>query len=378
MYSRLLNYPKEQSFFLFGPRGTGKTSWIKENFPQALTIDLLSTDDYTQYLARPSLLPERIPKSYNGWVVIDEIQRVPELLNEVHKLIEERKLKFILTGSSSRKLKRTGTNLLAGRAITCFMHPLTAAELNEDFALEKALKSGCLPMAYTQPNSELYLKSYVGTYLREEVLQEGLTRNLSAFSRFLEAASFSQAQPLNMAAVARDCQLSSKLIADYFTILEDLLLAVRVPIFSKRAKRKLIAHNKFFYFDCGVFSAIKPRGPLDSVEELQGAALETLFLQQLRAINDYFSLGYTIFYWHTYNDQEVDFVIYGEKGLFAFEIKRAARVSAEDLKSLKLFLSDYPEAKVYLLYSGSSEYHEAGVEILNIENAISKLVSLIS
>jgi predicted AAA+ superfamily ATPase len=253
------------------------------------------------------------------------------------------------------------------------MHPLIAAELKEDFSLEKSMRLGCLPMAYTQANPEAYLKSYVGTYIREEVLQEGLTRNIAAFSRFLEVASFAQGQPLNMAAVARDCQLSAKLVAEYFTILEDLLLAVRIPVFSRRAKRKLLAHNKFFYFDSGVFSTIKPRGPLDSQSELQGAALETLFLQQLRAVNDYFGLGYNIYYWHTHNDLEIDFVIYGERGLHAFEIKSSERVSSQDLKSLKQFHLDYPEATPHLLYAGNREFHEDGIEIRSIENFIAKL-----
>ena len=292
MYPRLIQPPPRQSFFLFGPRGVGKTAWLHQQFPGALFFDMLDHQVYTQLLAGPERLGERIPLGHKDWVVVDEIQRVPELLNEVHRLIESRKLRFVLTGSSARKLRRRGVNLLAGRALTRHMHPLTAFELGKDFDLKRALQYGCLPLACTSENPHDYLKSYASTYLREEVQQEGLARNIGAFGRFLEAASFSQGGVLNMAAVARECAVSVKVVEDYFSILEDLLIAVRLPVFSKRAKRRLVAHPKFYYFDAGVFQAIRPRGPLDAPEQIHGPALETLFLQQLRALNDYKDLEY--------------------------------------------------------------------------------------
>ena len=265
------------SAFLFGPRGTGKTARVKEAFPDSLYFDLLDDDLYTEFLARPARLSERIPSQFNHWVILDEVQKIPNILNEVHRLIEQRKLRFILTGSSARTLKRKGVNLLAGRALTYHMHPLTAEELGNDFDLQRALKYGHLPAVIHHFDPKKYLSSYVKTYIREEVLQEGIVRNISSFSRFLETASFSQGKIINYAEIAREVATSRHAISDYFQILEDLLIASRLPVFTKRAKRDLISHPKFYYFDVGVFRAIRPRGPLDSEADIDGPALETLF-----------------------------------------------------------------------------------------------------
>ena len=215
---------------------------------------------FNDLLARPGLLEKMIPKGFADWIIIDEVQRVPELLSEVHRLIESGGHKFILTGSSARKLRQKGVNLLGGRALTLHMHPLMCAELGSDFVFEHSLAFGQLPCAYTESDPKRYLESYVGTYLREEVQQEGLTRNLAAFSRFLEAASFSQGGVLNVAAVARDAGVDRKVVQNYFSILEDLLLAVTITPFTKRAKRKLALHPKFFYFDTGVYRTLRPGG----------------------------------------------------------------------------------------------------------------------
>ena len=373
MYPRLLQAPPRQSFFLFGPRGVGKTAWLHQQFPAALFFDMLDYQVYTELLASPQRLGERIPQGQKEWVVVDEVQRVPELLNEVHRLIESRRLRFVLTGSSARKLRGRGINLLAGRAVTRHMHPLTALELGKDFDLKRAVRYGCLPLACTSENPEDYLKSYAATYLREEVQQEGLTRNIGAFSRFLETASFSQGNVLNMAAVARECAISTKVVEDYFSILEDLLIAIRLPVFTKRAKRKLIAHPKFYFFDAGVFQAIRPRGPLDAPEQIHGPALETLFLQQVRALNDYKDLGYRLHYWRTANGDEVDCVLYGERGLRAFEVKMAHNVRPDDLRSLLRFLSDFPQAKTHLLYLGQRRWHDRGIEVLPFEECVATL-----
>ena len=202
---------------------------------------------------------------------------------------------------------------------------------------------------------------------------EGFARNISAFSRFLEAASFSQESVLNMAAVARDCAVSAKVVEDYFSMLEDLLIAVRVPVFTKRAKRRLITHPKFYYFDAGVFQAIRPRGPLDAPEQIHGAALETLFLQQLRAINDYKDLGYRLHFWRTATGDEVDFVLYGERGLRAFELKMAERVRPNDLNALLRFREDFPEAKAHLLYLGHRRWHDRGVDVVPFVECVTAL-----
>lgn len=377
MYSRLLEVPA-RSFFLFGPRGTGKSAWLARTLPEALVFDLLNSADFQRFSAAPERLGDAVPKGFEGWVVLDEIQRVPELLNEVHRLIESRKLRFALTGSSARKLRRDGVNLLAGRARTLRMHPLTALELKHDFDLARALRFGGLPFACTTDDPGLYLRDYVGTYLREEVQQEGLVRNLGTFARFLEAASLSQGSVLNMSAVARESAVSAKAAEGYFTLLEDLLLAVRVPAFTKRAKRRVVAHPKFYFFDAGVFRALRPKGPLDTDDEVDGAALETLFLANVRAVNDAFELGYSISYWRTPLGAEVDFVLYGERGLLAFEVKRSARVRDEDLAGLRAFQADYPMARAFLLHSGTERRHDSGIEILPLSDALRRLDSLLA
>jgi predicted AAA+ superfamily ATPase len=256
------------------------------------------------------------------------------------------------------------------------MHPLTIEELGESFSLKHSLRFGSLPSVYGEQDPAAYLASYVTTYLREEVQQEGLTRNIAAFSRFLEVASFAQSEVLTMSAVARESHISVKVIQDYFTILEDLLLAVRLPVFNKRAKRRLIAHPKFLFFDSGVFNSIRPKGPLDHPELTPGASVETLFYQQVRALNDYHNLEYSIFYWRTQGRDEVDFVLYGPRGIHAFELKHANRVRSEDAAGLKLFLRDYPSAKCHLLHLGNDEYNEGGISVMPLETALRRFVEI--
>jgi predicted AAA+ superfamily ATPase len=378
MYSRLLKFPDAQSFFLFGPRGTGKTTWVRRTFPGAVYIDLLESELFTRLTANPQRLENLIPIGHRDWVVIDEIQRIPDLLSEVHRLIETRQYKFVLTGSSARKLRRGGVNLLGGRARTLAMHPLMSFELGGDFNLDKSLRAGHLPAAYSYPDQAKYLAGYVKTYLEEEVRQEGLTRNLGAFARFLEAASFSQGAVLNISEVARDCAVERKVVENYFRILEDLLIGYRLPVFSKRAKRRLVAHPKFYLFDSGVFRALRPKGPLDKPEEIDGAACETLLFQELLAANDALDLGYKLFYWRSAAQQEVDFVLYGTRGLFAFEVKRTARVSGVHLRGLRAFLKDYPEAKAYFLYGGRRRLREGLIDCVPMETALRELPAILS
>ncbi len=378
-YLRQLKSPDNKSFFLFGPRGTGKTTWLIDNFPKAVYIDLLKSSNYNSLLALPERLEEFIPNDFSDWIIIDEIQKIPELLNEVHRLIESKKYKFILTGSNARKLKKEGTNLLAGRALTYFAHPLTVKELGEDFNLRKSLKFGNMPAVYSEKNEKEYLESYVATYLNQEVFQEGLTRNLSAFSRFLEVASFSQGSILNISEVSRECAINRKVAENYFSILEDLLMAYFVPSFTKKSKRRNVKHNKFYYFDAGIYRTIKPVGPLDLPEETDGIGLETLILQELMATNDYENLGYKIYFWRTVGGAEVDFILYGERGLIAIEIKRKSNISSKDLRGLRLFLKDYPGAKAFLLYGGKEKLYYGKITALPIEyflKNISKVLNL--
>lgn len=363
----------KRSFFLFGPRGTGKTSWVRRYFPEALYIDLLKHQDYLLLQSNPSKLETMVLAHDSPWVIIDEVQKIPALLDEVHRLIEHHHRSFILTGSSSRQLKRGGANLLAGRALTYYMHPLTALEIGDSFNLAKALNIGLLPLSYLEENAKNFLESYVTTYLREEVMQEGLVRQIGTFSRFMEVASFSQGCQLNLSNIAREVGVSRKIVEGYFEILEDLLIAVQIPAFTKRAQRRLAHHPKFYYFDTGVYQQLRPRGPLDSPEQIAGAAFETLFLQNLRAIIDYFQLDLSIYYWRTNTGLEVDFVVYGEKGFFAFELKSKKYFERKDLSGLKAFKTDYPMAKCYLIYGGDHREKYDDILAFPIQDALMNL-----
>lgn len=342
-----------------------------------LYIDLLHTETYNDLLANPSRLETSIPPNFSHYVVIDEVQKIPELLNEVHRLIETKHYRFILTGSSARSLKRKGINLLAGRAYNYTMHPLTCYELGSNYAPDKSLQFGLLPAAILSSEPKHYLETYITNYLREEVLQEGITRNLSEFTRFLEIASFSQGSIVNFSAIAREAGIDRKIVSNYFDIVEDLLIGIRIPAFTKRAQRRLVSHPKFYIFDTGIYRTIRPKGPLDTPAEIDGAALETLFLQHLRAINDYYRLGYQIFFWRTSNQVEVDFILYGERGLFAFEIKRKRKVERSDLCGLHAFGKDYPIAKLYLIHGGDRNEYHGNVQIIPFIKALYQLKDLL-
>lgn len=352
--SRFFKAPR-QSFFVFGPRGTGKSTWMNLLFPKAIQIDFLRPNLFRTYSSRPERLREIVEGNPGtNQFVLDEVQKVPEILSVVHGLIEEKKgLQFILTGSSARKIKRTGVDLLAGRALLRTLHPFMAAELGGQFRLEGALQHGLVPLIVASPNPEDVLESYAALYLREEVQAEGLVRNIGNFSRFLETISFSHASMLNISNVARECEIERKTVEGYITIIEDLLLAFKVPVFTRRAKRALVAHPKFYLFDAGVFRSLRPQGPLDRPEEIEGAGLEGLVMQHLRAWNAYRGDYNSLYYWRTRSGVEVDIVVYGKDGLWAIEVKNSKKVYKEDLRPLKAFLEDYPECRAFLLYRGS-------------------------
>ena len=378
MYRRQLKLSSDQSCFLLGPRGVGKSWFIEHTYKKALVFDLLDSEIYTKFIASPHELSKYIPSSFKGWVIIDEIQKIPELLNEVHRLIAKRKLKFILTGSSARKLKSKNINLLAGRAITEYMYPLTAIELGKDFSLKKSLAFGHLPMAYNSKNPKKFLSSYVHTYLKEEIHQESLTRSLPNFSRFLEAASFSQGGVLNVTNVSRECSVHRKVVESYFTILKDTLLSYEIKPFTKKRKRKLIQTVKFYFFDVGVFQTLRPKGPLDSTSAREGVALETLALQEMIAHNSYNDLGYDVFYWGTQDHKnEVDFILYGEKGIKAIEVKMSGKIRPQDYKGLLEFRKDYSNAEAFLLYTGKKSYVFNDIQVLPIEKFLKQISSFL-
>lgn len=362
--------PVKQSFFLLGPRGTGKSTLIKDLFPDALYIDLLLPDVYRTYLARPERLRELAYANKDKKVIVlDEVQKVPQLLEVVHSLMEDKKgWQFVLTGSSARKLKKTGIDLLAGRALMKRMHPFIASELKDYFKLEEALQHGMMPVVLGSSSPAASLQAYVDLYIREEVQMEGLTRNIGNFARFLEAASFSHGAVLNISNIARECGVERKVVEGYLQILEDLLLAFRLQVFTKRAKRATVQHPKFYFFDTGIYNTLRPSGPLDRPGEKSGAALEGLIAQHLRAWIDYRHQDCRLFFWRTSAGSEVDFVVYGKKIFLAIEVKNAINIYPKDLRPLKAFGEDYPEAERILLYRGKEKLLRDGILISPCED----------
>ncbi len=363
------------SFFLFGPRGTGKSTWLQHHFASALWVNLLEPGVHRRLAAHPEQLVALLDGNPGQrTVVIDEVQKVPELLTVVHQYIERKQgYRFILTGSSSRKLKRSGVDLLAGRAAVSFSHPFMASEIGDAFCLEEALQLGTVPLILAAPVPSETLAGYVMLYVREEVMAEGLVRDIGGFSRFLEAISFSHATLLNVAEVSRECEVSRKTVEGYVSVLEDMLLGARLPVFSRRAKRALIKQAKFYFSDCGVFRSLRPRGPLDRAEEIDGGALEGLVYQHLRAWTDYSSAKNQLFFWRTQAGTEVDFVVYGESQFCALEVKNSGKVGRRDLKGLKAFREDYPESRVALLYRGRDRLLIDGILCLPCSEFIKQL-----
>lgn len=363
------------NYFLLGPRGTGKTYWIYEKYPDALRIDLLSAETYRLLKGNPELLEEWIiNEEAQQCIVIDEIQKIPELLDTIHLLIQKLPNKqFILTGSSARKLRRSGVNLLGGRASNMHMHPYIATELGSLFTLEKALQIGMIPLIWAAKEPLIMLRGYVTLYLKEEVMEESIVRSIGGFSRFLEAISFSQGSPMNISNIARECQVPRKTVEGYINVLEDLLLSFRLEVFSKRAQRELKSSPKFYYFDAGVYRSIKPKGPLDNPNEIDGVTLETLVAQHLRAWCDYSVKEHKLYYWQTKFGVEVDFIVYGETGIYAIEVKNSKSISSSDLRGLREFHKDYPEAKLIYLYRGKYLQKEESILCIPCELFLSEL-----
>jgi uncharacterized protein len=336
-YERVARLPK-QSFFLLGPRGTGKSSWIRDQLPQATRFDLLDEALYQSLLARPGLLAEELRAVPNGaWVVLDEIQRLPNLLNEVQRSIEERRLRFALLGSSARKLKRDGANLLAGRALRLEMHPFLPAELGKDFDLDEVLTHGAVPVVWTAPSRNEALKAYTRLYLREEIQAEATVRNLPGFARFLAIAGVFHGQILNAAGLARDAGVSRTTVLGYLDVLEDTLLAFRLPAFEGKLRVRERKHPKFYVFDPGVARAM--RGQVDGRpgREEYGALLEGWLVAVIRAYGHHHELFDDWAYWSPAEGRttEVDLVLRRGRDHIAIEIKAGRAESADDFAGLR-------------------------------------------
>ncbi len=371
---RLVKPPKD-SFFLFGPRGTGKSTWLLHAFPDALRLDLLDREVERKFLARPERLKDFVAPLQSGEVcIIDEVQHVPELLPVIHSLIEEKRgIQFILTGSSARKFRRSVGDLLGGRALMRHMYPFLASELKEEFSLEKALQFGLVPMVWQSEEPEEKLRAYVSTYLKEEVQAEGLVRQIGDFARFMEIATFSHGGIWTSTEIGREAQIKRQTVDNYLQILEDLLLAFTIPVFTRRAKRSLISHSKFYFFDVGVFRELRPKGPLDKEAELEGPALEGLVAQHLRAWVFSQRQTHHLYFWRTRTKIEIDFIIYGPTGFWAIEVKRNSRISIHDVKSLKIFQEEYPEATCFLLHGGKERQKIRGILCVPIEEFLKGL-----
>lgn len=361
--------PPEESYFLLGPRGTGKSTWLKRHYKDAVRIDLLLGEEERKFRAFPEKIRDVVKAMRSGdTLILDEIQRAPNLMPEIHALIEEKLgIQFIMTGSSVRKLRNTVSDLLGGRAFLRQMGPFLASELKEKFSLEKALKVGLIPLIWESGNPIQQLNDYMTLYLREEVQAEGLVRQMGDFARFLEIASFSYASIWTTMDIARESGVKRATVDNYHQILEDLLLSFSLPVFTRRAKRRLIAHSKFYFFDVGVFRALRPRGILDIDSEIEGCALEGLVAQHLKSWVLMQKEKHSLSFWHTATKLEVDFIVYGPRGFWAIEVKRKDHVAPDDIRGLKAFQEEYPEAKCLIVNGVKRRENYQGFPVIPIE-----------
>jgi predicted AAA+ superfamily ATPase len=354
--------------FLWGPRQTGKSTLLRELFPSARRYDLLLSSEFRRLNANPGLIREECDslkltgENQTEPIIIDEVQKVPEILDEVHWLIENRGLRFILCGSSARKLKHGHGNLLGGRAVRYVLHPLTCAEI-PDFSLDKAINNGLLPRHYLAEDSSPFLEAYVGDYLQEEIAAEALTRNLSLFQRFLEVAALSNGEIINFSNIARDCAISVPTVKAYFSILEDTLIGTFLPAFSKVQKRRIITAPKFFFFDVGVLNECARRRQIQQGSEIFGRAFEHLVYMELTAYLQYKNIRKQLTYWRTASQIEVDFLI-GDAEV-AIEVKSTEQAHTGHLRGLKAFAEEYPNSRRILVsLDPRARLTETGIEIL--------------
>jgi uncharacterized protein len=373
MFSRILDFQTllaHSSLFLFGPRQTGKNTLLRTLFPQARYFDLLEADTFRELSAAPELIRQRL-REEDSLVIIDEIQKLPALLDEVHLLIERNKsLRFILTGSSARKLKRGGANLLAGRALTFRLHPLVAPEVSYE-QIDERLNRGSLPAILTSAIPHELLRAYVGTYLQEEVLAEGLVRNIGSFSRFLTTAGLTNGEQVNFTAVGSDTGVPPRTIREYYQVLEDTLIGYVVPTFQQTSKRKPVTTPKFYFFDVGVANTLAKRGAIEAGSELFGRALEHLVFLELRAYLDYHRLDFPLTYWRCQSKLEVDFVVGDD---IAIEVKGKSLVSARDLKGLRALSEEVTlQRKLLVCTEREPRRLDDGTEVLPIATFLRQL-----
>lgn len=376
MIKRRLNLPPQgsETFFLWGPRQTGKSTLLMSAYPDAVWIDLLKAEEFRRYLNHPELLRQELPREgAMPFVVIDEVQKLPALLDEVHWLHENRNVQFALCGSSARKVKRGYANLLGGRAIRYEMFGFIAPELYPDFDLTRLLNHGYLPRIYLSRQPRRLLNAYVANYLKEEIAAEGLVRNLPVFSDFLNIAALSDTESVNFSTIARDCGVSSQTIRGYFQILEDTLLGRWLPSYRKRPKRRVAASAKFYFSDVGVVNFLAKRGHVEPGAELFGKAFENWCFHELNAYNIYREAFASFHYWRLAGGTEVDFIINDME--IAIESKAARKISAKHLKGLRSLKVDHPdiERRLIVCCEDKKRMTDDGIEIIPAAHFIDML-----
>lgn len=359
-----------QSLFFWGARQTGKSTLLKAMYPNALYIDLLKTDLYYRFLKEPKLLREIVEANRNKLVIIDEIQKIPILLDEIHWLIENYKTQFILSGSSARNILRSGINLLGGRAIRYELYPFVSEEIPE-FNLLRALNHGLLPRHYISENPKKLIEAYVVNYLRDEIVMEAKIRNMTAFSRFLEAAAFTNGEIVNYTNIASDCGVSSTTVKEYFQILDDTLIGRFLPSFQKRQKRKTIQAPKFYFFDIAIVNHLLKRGNIEIGTENYGNALEHFIYMELHAFNNYTESNLSISYWRTTNQNEIDFIL-GDAQV-AIEVKSTTNVQTKQLQSMKIFLDEFPHCKGIIVAHEPFERQIGNIRIIPVNEFLQQL-----
>jgi predicted AAA+ superfamily ATPase len=370
-----IELPKRRSAFLWGPRKTGKTSFLRATFPASLTFDLLQADLYLDLVKRPSLLREQVlaapPEIVKEPIVVDEVQKVPALLDEIHAMIEDRGLRFVLCGSSARKVRRGKANLLGGRAWRFEMHPLVFPEVPE-MNLLRALNRGLLPAHYLDEEYGRSLKAYVRDYLKEEVFDEGLTRNIPAFSRFFDAMAYSHGELTNYANIGRDCGVDAKTVKEYYQILIDTLLGSMIEPFARRRGRSVISRaGKFYLFDVGVAGAIIGRHLVEERGEPFGRAFEHFILMQILAHRSYAELDYDVSFWRTKSGLEVDFVL--GRGEAAVEVRGSRRVDASELRPIRAFVEEHRPGKAIVVCNEPRPRLHEGVQVLPWRDFLERL-----
>ena len=379
LYQRkqLLEAADEHSVFLFGARQTGKSTLIKTLFPNAKEFDLLDGELKNRFEQRPWLLYSVLQNEPEGTqVVIDEIQQIPELLNEVHRLIFQKNLRFILCGSSARKLRRKGYNTLGGRAIPYYMYPLVSAEI-PNFDIDRAINHGLLPPHYDATDPSLLMSAYLDVYLNEEIKAEALVRNQASFNRFLSIAAMTDGEMVNYNNIASDCMVSANTVKEYFSILEDTLVGYYIPSFSRTLKRRVVQAPKFYLFDVGLVNHLLHRSHLERGTKDYGQAFEHLIIQELIAYIGYTHNAHQLSYWRTYTGIEVDAIICDpicKEPKVAIEIKSAEDIQNKHLKGLRAFAGEYPDCrKIIVALDRFTRRTEDNIEIVYVYDFLQNL-----